>query len=40
MSDETAFKLLNEGPGVLAMKSLDDRVNNLINGRQADKNKV
>src|SRR5215216_6742437 len=26
MSDETAFKLLNEGPAVLAMKSLEDRL--------------
>jgi len=26
MSDEIAFKLLNEGPAVLAMKSLEDRL--------------
>jgi hypothetical protein len=39
-ADEAGIRLLNEGPTVLMYKSLDDRVSNLINGRQADKNKV
>jgi hypothetical protein len=39
-ADEASIKLLNEGPTVLMYKSLDDRVNEVINDRQADKNKV
>jgi hypothetical protein len=39
-ADEASIKLLNEGPTVLMYKSLDDRVSNLINGRQDNKNKV
>jgi len=39
-ADEAAIKLLNEGPTLLMYRSLDDRVQNLINGRQAVQNKV
>lgn len=39
-ADEASIKLLSEGPMVLMCKSLDDRVNEVINDRQADKNKV
>ena len=28
-SDETRFKLLSEGPGLLAVKSLEDRLNRI-----------
>ncbi|MGH9911666.1 MAG: hypothetical protein ACRD4W_04405, partial [Nitrososphaeraceae archaeon] len=28
-SDETRFKLLSEGPGLLAIKSLEDRLNRI-----------
>ena len=28
-SDETSFKLLSEGPGLLAVKSLEDRLNKI-----------
>jgi hypothetical protein len=37
---ERKFKMLSEGPAILTMKSLDDRVTNLINGRQSNQNKV
>ena len=35
---ERKFKMLTEGPVVLTMKSLDDRVQNLINGKQQQQN--
>jgi IS30 family transposase len=37
-ADETRFRLLSEGPSVLAMKSLNDRVNRIEEGsRQVDR---
>jgi DNA-binding transcriptional ArsR family regulator len=42
-ADEAAVKLLSEGPAVLTMKSLDDRVTEVINrngGQEANQNKI